>query len=144
MSAVRLALSPSPRLAGLILVVPAAAALSIWAVLPGAAGALAAPGLLALGLAAAWSRALLRSASSVRALELGDPGLVLDLAGGARLETAVSPRRYVTAALVALPVQGRTILVTRDMLGEPAFRLLRIWALWGRLPAAVAGKQLDA
>ena len=144
MSAVRLALGPSPRLAGLILAVHVAAAFGVWAVVPGVAGGLAAIGLLALGLAAAWSRALLRSASSVRALELGDPGLVLDLASGARFEARVAPRRYVTGALVALPVQGRTLLVTRDMLGEPAFRLLRIWALWGRLPAAVARKQLDA
>jgi hypothetical protein len=37
----------------------------------------------------------------------------------------------------------RTILVTRDMLAGDAFRRLRIWALWGRLPA-VAAKQLPA
>ncbi len=141
MSALRLALSPSPRLAALIVAVHAAAALSAWAVLPGVPAILAAAALLALGLAAAWSRALLRSPSSVRALELGEPGIVVDLAGGERLQATVSPRRYVTGALVALPVGGRTILVTRDMLGSQAFRLLRIWALWGRVPA-VAAEQL--
>ena len=44
----------------------------------------------------------------------------------------------------------RTILVSRDMLAGDAFRRLRVWALWGRLPAtsgtgaAVAAKQLPA
>ena len=137
----RLALSPSPPLAALIVVVHAAAALSAWAVLPGLPGLLAAAALLALGLAAAWSRALLRSSSSVRALELGEPELVVSLAGGERLHTTVSARRYVSRLLVALPVRGRTILVTRDMLDGQGFRLLRIWALWGKVPA-VAAEQL--
>jgi hypothetical protein len=30
----------------------------------------------------------------------------------------------------------RTLLITRDMAGADAFRRLRIWALWGKLPAA--------
>ena len=141
MSVLRLSLSPSPRLAGLIVVIHAAAALCVWSVLPGATGALLGGALLALGGAAAWSRALLRSASSVRALELGSPGIAVDLAGGARFEASVSPRRYVSTFMVALPTRGRTILVTRDMLGGNSFRLLRIWALWGKLPA-VAAEQL--
>jgi hypothetical protein len=37
----------------------------------------------------------------------------------------------------------RTLLVTRDMLHADSFRRLRVWALWGRLPA-VAAKQLPA
>ena len=42
-----------------------------------------------------------------------------------------------------LPVQRRTILVTRDMLGREEFRRLRLWALWGRLPRrSVAAAQL--
>ena len=48
--------------------------------------------------------------------------------------------------MVALPVQGRlrrTVLVTLDMLGEESFRMLRIWALWGKLPQ-VAPQQLPA
>jgi hypothetical protein len=46
--------------------------------------------------------------------------------------------------LVALPLDGflrRSILVTADMLDPGRFRLLRLWALWGRLPG-VASAQL--
>ena len=44
--------------------------------------------------------------------------------------------------MVTLPVRRpmrRTILVTRDMLAAEEFRRLRLWALWGRLPARGAG-----
>jgi len=40
-------------------------------------------------------------------------------------------------------VEKRTLLITRDMLGEEEFRRLRLWALWGRLPRrSVAAIQL--
>ncbi|HKU47514.1 MAG TPA: hypothetical protein VJQ58_11565, partial [Burkholderiales bacterium] len=66
------------------------------------------------------------------------------LAGGESLSAAVGDRRYVTRYVVALPYQiqakagrplGRTLLVTRDMLGSREFRRLRLWALWNRLPS---------
>jgi hypothetical protein len=126
--------------------VHACAALCILLVLPSVSGAALAICLMALGLAAAWSRALLKSASSVRAIELEAGGASFELAGGERFAARLSERRYVNRFMVALPVQGpvrRTVLVTLDMLGEESFRVLRIWALWGKLPE-VAAKQLPA
>ena len=146
MSALRLGLSPSPRLAAAIVVLHAAAGLCVVAVLPGAAGGLLAAALLALGAAAAWSRALLGSAASVRGIELEGPGIALELASGERIVAELAERRYVTRFVVALPVRRpsrRTILVTRDMLAADSFRALRLWALWGKVPG-VAAKQLPA
>ena len=125
----------------------AAAGIALYLVLPGWAGALLAVALVALGAAAAWARALLRSPASVRAIELGGASPVLHLAGGESLSAAVGERRYVTRYVVALPFGSRTVLVTRDMLGAREFRRLRLWALWNRLPSErrnVARKQLAA
>jgi hypothetical protein len=140
----RVELAPSPLLAITLIALHAAAALSVLAVMPGAAGWLLAALLLALGIAAAWSRALLRSAASVRVLELTGPKLEVQLASGESFPAEVAERRYVGRFVVALPLRSpvrRTILVTADMAGGDLFRRLRIWALWGRLPS-VAAKQL--
>ena len=142
----RLRLSPSPAFAAALVALHACAALCILLVLPSFPGAALAICLLALGLAAAWSRALLRSASSVRAIEIEAGGASFELAGGERIAAQLTRRRYVNRFMVALPVQGRlprTVLVTLDMLGEESFRMLRIWALWGKLPQ-VAPQQLPA
>ena len=137
-------LKPSRKLAAVIVAAHAVAALSVFVVLPTVAGALVATGLIALGITAAWSRALLRAGRSVRAIEIaGEEGITLELANGERLQAPAGARRHVGRFLVTLPVARRTILVTADMLGRDLFRLLRIWALWGRLPG-VAGKQLAA
>ena len=146
MSGLRLELSPSRGLASLIAALHAAAAVSILIVLPGVAGAALAATLVALGLSAAWSRALLRSSDSVRGIELSNgPAITLNLASGARIVAEVAERRYVTRFVVALPLRRprRTILVTRDMLAPDSFRSLRLWALWGKLPG-VAARQLTA
>ena len=102
-------------------------------------------GILALGLFTAWSRGLLRSRSSVRALEIGGPSLTLELGSGEKVAAETSARRYVSRLMVSLPLRRprRTILVTADMLPAAEFRRLRIWALWGRLPG-VAAAQLPA
>ena len=143
----RLELTPSPRFAALIVALHAAAAASVAAVVPGLAGALLAAALLALGLAAAWGRALLRSALSVRAIELDGPAhALLELGSGERLDVELGERRYVGRFAVSLPVARpvrRTVLVYHDMLAPDSFRRLRIWAAWGRLPG-VAEKQLGA
>ena len=120
-----------------------AAAVCVVVVAPGAL--LAGIGILALGLFTAWSRALLRSGSSVRALEIGGQSLSLELGSGERLAAEASARRYVGRLMVTLPLRRprRTILVTADMLPAAEFRRLRIWALWGRLPG-VAAAQLPA
>ncbi len=142
----RLQLSPSPAFATALVALHASAALCILLVLPSVPGAALAICLMALGLAAAWSRALLKSASSVRAIELEAGGASFELAGGQRFAAQLAGRRYVNRFMVALPVQAparRTVLVTLDMLGDESFRVLRIWALWGKLPQ-VAAKQLPA
>jgi hypothetical protein len=143
----RLELSSSPVLATLIIAVHAAGGLCVLAVLPSAAGGLLAAALLGLGVAAAWSRALHRSGASVRCIELDGPQVIFHLEGGESFAAEAAPRRYVSRFLVALPVRRpvrRTILVTRDMLDGDLFRALRIWALWGRLPAVAAAKQPPA
>jgi hypothetical protein len=146
----RLELKASPLLAAAIVAAHGAAAACVLAALPGSAGALVAAGLLALGAMAAANRALLKASGSVRALELEGAGLTVCLANGQRFAAEAAPRRYVSRHLVILrlrenarrPVR-RTLLVTRDMLAGDSFRRLRVWALWGRLPA-VAAKQLPA
>ena len=141
----RLELSPSPRLAAAIVALHAVAGICALAVLPGAAGVLLAAALAALGIAAAWSRALLGSAASVRGIELDGKGIALKLTNGDRFVAELGERRYVTRFVVALPVRRprRTVLVTSDMLAPDLFRALRLWALWGRV-AGVAARQLPA
>ena len=103
----------------------------------GPAGLLLAAALFALGIAVAWSRALLRAGASVRAIEIDGDAITLELADRARLAAEVAKRRYVGRWLVTIPVTKparRTILVTGDMLDGDAFRRLRLWTLWNRLP----------
>ena len=120
----RLSLRPSGFLASAILGLHAAAAACVLLVFPGWPAAVLALALIALGLHAAWSRAL------------APRSLVLD-------EKPV--QRYVSRYLVIV-AQGRaTLLVTPDMLPAVEFRLLRLWALWGRLPRrSVAAVQLSS
>ena len=138
----RLTLSPSPRLALAIVSLHAAGAACVLLVM-GVSGAVLALALLSLGAAAAWSRALLRSGSSVRALELAGPALTIALANGDRVAARVGERRYVSRLAVTLPLRQpwRTILVSADMMPADDFRRLRIWALWGRLPGVAAAQR---
>ncbi len=115
-------------------------------VMPDARGALLGALLAALGASAAWNRALLRGGSSPRVLELEGTRASVTLARGQTLTAEVAERRYVSRWLVTFSLRApvrRTLLITRDMLDEDSFRRLRIWALWGRVPA-VAAKQLPA
>ena len=148
-ASVRFQLRSSPALAAALVGAHVAAGCAVFVVLRGAAGLVLALALVALGCAAAWSRALLAAASSVRAVEINGAQATFELASGARLAAPVAARRYVTRHVVALPLRAplaRTLLVTPDMLDAAEFRRLRIWALWNRLPAAarVAAKQLAA
>ena len=140
----RLDLRPSWRLACLIVGLHGLAGASILVIsIEPPALALAAL-LAALGGASAWDRALLRGRRSPRSLLVaGNGGLEVELAGGARHRAGTGPRT-VSRFLVALPLAGharRSMLVTADMLDPEGFRLLRLWALWGRLPG-VASAQL--
>ena len=144
--ALRLELKPSRTFAAAIIVAHAAAAIAAYVAITGLMTALLAGMLFLLGLATAWSRALLAASSSVRVIEIGGPELAIELAGGARFHAQVAPRRYVTRYVVALPLTHpfrRMLLVTADMLSREEFRRLRLWALWKKLPG-VAAKQLAA
>ena len=141
----RLELRPSPVLALMILVAHAAAAGCAALTIKGPLGWLLATALFALGAASAWSRALLRAAGSIRLIEVNDQGLAMESAGGSRFQAEASPRRFVSRWLVLLPLRRparRTLLVAAGMLDPAAFRRLRLWALWGRVPP-VAGVQLS-
>jgi hypothetical protein len=122
----------------------AAAAACIAAAFPNPAGTAIAVLVLALGVAAAWDRALLRGRRSPRALELAPPGEgVLVLANGERLRVAIDERPAVSRLWVSLPVRApvpRTVFIPADMLGRQEFRLLRLWALWGRMPGVASGQ----
>ena len=124
-------------MAAVILSVHLAAATCLAAVLPAAAGAGAAALVILLGAVTAWDRALLRGRGSTRALELReDNSVVVVLGNGRRLPGTVHPRRNVSRWWVTLPVRGasrRIVVVARDMLPPGDFRLLRMWALWGRV-----------
>ena len=145
--ALRLALRASRALAAAILTAHLAAAASLAAVFPGAAGAGAGLLVLLLGAATAWDRALLRGRRSVCGLELGEgAAAVFELADGRRVAGTVAARRNVNRWWVTLPLQGesrRIVVVTRDMLPAGDFRRLRIWALWGRT-ATVASAPLPS
>jgi len=137
-----LRLSASHTLAGLIVAAHLCAAAAAALALPGWPGGLLAAAFAALGLASAWSRALLRSRSSARVLRLGRGRAEVELASGDSLQVEGG---HVSRFLVTLAARHprRRLLVTADMLDRDSFRTLRIWALWGKLPG-VAGKQLAA
>ena len=93
MATVRLALRGSRALAAAIVAVHALAAGALAIAIPGRAAIALAALVVALGVAAAWDRALLRGARSVRALEVADGGaLRLRLASGASLESRAHGR----------------------------------------------------
>lgn len=145
----RLVLSSSVPLAAAIAAVHGAAAACIALVLPGWQGAALALLAVLLGAAAAADRALLVGARAPRSIEI-------DAEGGARLLLADRSRAPLTAMggigvtrwWVALRVDAamrRSLFVPVGMLTPESLRMLRVWALWGRLPhAGVAGAQLPA
>jgi hypothetical protein len=146
LSGTRLELSPSWILAAAILMLHIAAAAALIAVLGNGLGVALGASFVALGMAAAWGRALLASGASVRALELSGNAMTVEMQDGRKVGAELDGQRHVSRFMVTLPVRRpmrRTILVTRDMLPAQEFRLLRLWALWGRLPG-VAHKQLPA
>ena len=122
--------------------------------LGGAAGLALGVAIVALGMAGAWGRALLRSPSSIRGIEVRADQVRITLASGASMDVRVAQRRYVSRWLVTLPIVApsrRTVLITSDMLPAASFRRLRVWALWGQLArepgsqgAFVAAEQLSA
>lgn len=142
-SGLRLELRGSPALAGLVVVSHGLAAGVLLAFLPPAQGTLGALLLLVLAAHGVRTSALLLAPGSPRALRPGpDAVMAVGLRSGEEVSGAVLERRFVSRWLVIVDLAGaggrRTILVARDMLDPEAFRRLRLWALWGTLPAGGA------
>ncbi len=136
-------LSPSSILAGVVIGIHALAGTCAALALPWP-GALAAALLLpALGLAAAWDRALLRGRKSVTGMVIEGPAsLRLKTRDGGETKVLAADRKHVNRLAVIVPVRGsmrRTIVIVRDMLDAESFRRLRLWALWGKVPGAGPG-----
>lgn len=136
----RIDLSPSRRLAAAIVTVHCGAGACAGLVLAGPAGILLGALIAGLGVAAARDRALLRGRRSVRALQIqGKDRVTMELANAELVPIRIGSQRYVSRLGVILRTSDsmrRTIIVARDMLDPGAFRALRLWALWGRLPPA--------
>lgn len=140
MATLRLDLRASRALAAALALVHGVGAGCLLLAVPGLAGATLAALVLALGVATAWGRALLRGRGAVRALELGADGAVtLELGDGRRPQGRAGGRRNVGRGWVILRVSGmprHTVVVVRDMLAPADFRRLKLWALWGKVPSA--------
>ncbi len=118
--------------------VHATAAGCFLATLSGISGPALAALILGLGATSAWERALLRGSGSPRAIEIAASGsAAVILANGkaipVRAVRGIGVTRY-WVALRSKSVAGRSVLVTAGMLGPAQMRMLRLWALWGRLP----------
>jgi len=142
-SATRFRFSPSHKLARLIVVAHGAAGGAVIVASQNARlGWALAVLLVLLGIAAARDRALLRGPRAIRGFALeGSEEISLELARGGTLRSRVGARRWVSAQIVILTLalpRRRALLVTADMLAPEAFRRLRLWALWGRLPGVAS------
>jgi hypothetical protein len=134
----RLELTASPGLAVMILAVHLGAAGCFLTVLTGWHGVALSVLIAALGGIAAWDRALLRSSYSPRVLEFLRDGTAMCLFANG--ESAVlqplkgsAVTRYWVAFGLGSP-RRRSLFIAAGMLAPQAMRLLRLWALWGKLP----------
>jgi len=141
----RLEMSPCVGYAGLLVLIHAAAAVCLLTIITGWLGGTAACLVLALGVAAAWDRALLRSARSPRALEIQASGEArCILASGAAIALEPLAGAGVTRYWVALRMRSatrRAMLVPAGMMTTESARLLRLWARWGKLPGVAPGQR---
>ena len=113
-------------------------------VLTGWAAVAAAALAVALGLAAAWDRALLGATRSPRTIEIRPSGEAFCLLADGRSVPIAPAGSVVTRYWVSLRLRSpwrRSLFLAEGMLPREPFRLLRIWAMWGRLPG-VASRQL--
>lgn len=140
-STLRLVLRPSRALAALIAGGHLGAAGCLALVVPGWPGLALAVLVTGLGIATASDRALLRGRQSARAIHLqGDGCGHVECADGGRIPVSGGNGRAGRAwVILDLPRRlRRHLLVTGSMLDAASFRYLRLWARWGRLPAAAA------
>jgi len=137
MPALRVELRASRALAAVILSLHAAGAIAALGAIGGGAGAGLAVVLMLAGAVATRDRALLVGERAVRALEFDPEGkLAAELSNGTRIAGSGGARRHLGPWWVVVPLAGRpwAVLVVQDMLAPEAYRRLRVWALWGRLP----------
>jgi len=117
LNAVRsLVLSPSYALAGLLVGLHLCAAAAAALALPGWAGGVLAALLAGLGLASAWSRALLRSQRSMRCIRLEAGKALVELASGDSFPAEAGG--HVSRLMVTLVLHDparRRLLVSADM-----------------------------
>jgi hypothetical protein len=127
-------------LAAAIVIAHTAAAACILMVMPNVEGFVLALLLLALGAVAACNRALLLGRRAPRVIEIA-PGAEARLVRADGRQAPAQPLRGVgitrwwVVLRLGAPVKGG-FLVSAGMLGSEPFRLLRLWALWGRSPVA--------
>jgi len=129
----------------LILILHVTAAHCFLTILTGWLAGVAALLVLSLGMAAAWDRALLRTGRSPAAIEISASGKAVCLFSNGDSAALEALGGGVTRHWVALRLRSpwrRSVLVAAGMLPPESFRLLRLWALWGRLPG-VAPLQLQ-
>lgn len=128
--------------------VHAAAAICFLTTMTGFSGMALAILTSVLGGIAAWERALLRGARSPCAIEIQPSGAVLAavvvLANGetvaVRAVRGIGVARH-WVALRSASITGRGVLLTAGMLEPAALRVLRLWALWGRIPGVASGQR---
>jgi hypothetical protein len=134
----RLELTASPALAAMILAFHLGAAACFLTVLTGWHAVVLSVLIAALGGIAAWDRALLRTPYSPRALEFSPDGAAKCLfANGESAQLRPIKGTAVTRYWVALGLgspRRRSLFIVAGMLAPQALRLLRLWALWGKLP----------
>lgn len=129
-------LCPAPWLAAVMAVVPAAAGAIVLWLLGWALGGGIALLFVLLGWLVARDRALLKGPRAPCSLEIQDAG-----AGFLRLRNGETvPARaagaFVSRWMVVLRTDSPTrrhLLVAHDMLPRSELRVLRLWALWGKL-----------
>lgn len=145
-SVLRLELRPSRALAAALAAAHVLAGICLLLVVPGAAGIALATLAAGLGAATARERGLLRGRHAVRSIELQADGHASVAFAGGGCVPAVAGGARAGRYWVILELQQRSrrhLLVTGDMLDPAPFRQLRLWARWGRPPAAAAAP-LDA
>jgi hypothetical protein len=135
---VKLAIRSSRLLGTALWVAHGAAVAVLWAaVLP---PALAATGTAALAMSLAWSlrsKAALRGATAIVALELRDDGTVaMGTRDGRWSEASVAGSTFVAAWFAAIHLRpdgarrGRSVLLLPDNVDHEDFRRARVWLRW--------------
>lgn len=141
-------LCPALWLAAVMVIIPAAAsAVVVWFAGWPLGGGMALL-LILLGWMVARDRALLKGSRAPRSLEIRDAGLGLLRLRNGESVPARAAGAFVSRWMVVLRTDSPTrrhLLVAHDMLPRSELRVLRLWALWGKLEplARLPGRPAD-